>query len=84
MIDPTAETQVSPDASNRNPRIAVTVSPELLEAINAFATRKKWSISKAAEHLLERGVQAEASSDSSVQDMDKLQQLLDKLKDLGP
>ena len=83
MINLHRNTLVSPEASNRNPRIAATVSPELLKAINALAERKKWSTSKAAEFLLERGVQAEASSDSSNQDLDKLQKLLKTAKELG-
>lgn len=83
MISGHCETLVSPDASNRNPRIAATVSPELLEAINALAKRKKWSTSKAAEYLMERGVQAEAGNESPAQDMDKLQKLLKAVKDLG-
>ena len=77
---------MSPDASNRNPRIAATVSPELLEAINAFAKRKKWSTSKTAEYLLERGLEAErnqgVSSQPQASDIDKLQQLLRAVKDL--
>ena len=86
MISQTGETLVSPDASKRNPRIAATVSPEVLEAINALAARRKWSTSKTAEYLLERGLEAErnqgVSSQPQASDLDKLQKLVRAVKDL--
>ena len=86
MISGHCETLVSPDASKRNPRIAATVSPEVLQAINALAERKKWSTSKTAEYLLERGIEAErnqgVSSQPQASDLDKLQQLLNAVKKL--
>lgn len=54
---------VVPDKANRRPRIGVTVSQELLELIQGFADRKQWSISKAAEYLLEAGVNAQLSEE---------------------
>jgi len=87
MISGHCGTLVSPDASKRNPRIAATVSPEVLQAINAMAERKKWSTSKTAEYLLERGLQSERSQSVSSQpqapDIDKLQKLLLAVKELN-
>ena len=92
MIDPIGETLVSPDqvvrsvTSKRNPRIAVTVSPEVLDCIFALAERRKWSISKTSEYLLERGLEAERSpvvgSQLQTSDLDKLQKLLRAVRDL--
>ena len=41
----------------------MTISQELLELIQGFAERKQWSISKAAEYLLEAGVNAQLSEE---------------------
>ena len=86
MISGHRETLVSPDASKRNPRIAATVSPEVAQAINALAERRKWSTSKTAEYLLERGLEAErtqgVSSQPQASDFDKLQKLLQAVKEL--
>ena len=50
-------------ADKRRPRIGVTVSAELLSLVEGFAARKQWSLSKAAEYLLEAGVNAQLSEE---------------------
>lgn len=71
---------------NRRPRIGVTVSPELLSLVEGFAKRKQWSVSKAAEYLLEAGVNAQLSDQGRQQigiDAAKRQTAMQKLGGMG-